>query len=314
MGESGSGSSGKIVGDVDYRVELTFDGVNDLRVIEAQIDAFMGASEVKDLSLILRVNPATFGALYRDGLVVFLTAPAVHEVFRLNGCKWVTHGSFVGTGSRIGSIPDLRLSLKLSLRSRNIFETSLFLACRLGICMVSVLMSKPSFPAAMDAPEGEVVVLSESLMADTVEASRKSPRKRMILPLHKSHGDSLHRMMNIMQPGTYIRPHRHSNPPKAESIVVLRGGLWFVVFSDEGQLEKAWKLAPGLGDFGVDIEPGVFHSFLVTEPDTVIFEVKPGPYERASDKDFAAWAPAEGESGVAKFQEQLMRGVEALAD
>ena len=30
------------------------------------------------------------------------------------------------------------------------------------------------------------------------------------------------------------------------------------------------------------------------EPDTVVFEVKPGPYQPTSDKDFAPWAPAEG--------------------
>lgn len=178
--------------------------------------------------------------------------------------------------------------------------------------MVSSLMSPPSFPTAMDAPEGSVVVLSESLLSKAVEASRTSPRKRMILPLHKSHEASLHRMMNVMQPGTYIRPHRHSNPPKAESIVVLRGGLWFVTFSEQGALARARKLEPGVGEFGVDIEPGVFHTFIVTDPDTVIFEVKPGPYERASDKDFAAWAPAEGEEGVVSYQLQLLRNVEAL--
>ena len=178
--------------------------------------------------------------------------------------------------------------------------------------MVSGLMSQPSFPTAMDAPKGSVVVFSESLMSAAVEASRESPRKRMILPLHKSHEASLHRMMNVMQPGTYIRPPRHSDPPKAESIVVLRGGLVFITFSALGKVEKAWKLAPGLGDFGVDIEPGVFHSFIVTDPDTVIFEVKPGPYERASDKDFATWAPAEGEAGVGSYQQQLLRDIEAL--
>ena len=174
-------------------------------------------------------------------------------------------------------------------------------------------MSNLSFPAALDAPEGSVVVMSETLLTEAVSKSQESPRKRIILPFHKNHDDSLHRMMNVMQPGTYVRPHRHSNPPKAESIVVLRGSLWFITFSDDGELDRSWRLEPGLGDFGVDILPGVFHSFIVTDPDTVIFEVKPGPYAKASDKDFASWAPAEGDPGVEPYLQDLLRRVDSGA-
>ena len=172
-------------------------------------------------------------------------------------------------------------------------------------------MSNVSFPAALDAPEGAVVVMSEALMSEAVSKSQESPRKRIILPFHKDHDASLHRMMNVMQPGTYIRPHRHSNPPKAESIILVRGGLWFVTFTEHGDLDGSWLLQPGLGDFGVDIMPGVFHSFLVTEPDTVIFEVKPGPYVKASDKDFASWAPHEGDSEVEAYQQNLLTQIES---
>jgi hypothetical protein len=59
--------------------------------------------------------------------------------------------------------------------------------------------------------------------------------------------------------------------------------------------------------FGVDIEPGVFHSFFALEEDTVLFEVKPGPYERIADKDFAAWAPKEGTAEARSYLEGLYR-------
>lgn len=170
-------------------------------------------------------------------------------------------------------------------------------------------MSKPSFPVALEPPPGAVVVLSEALLQSAVEGSRQSARGRIILPLHKNREEGLHRMMNVMQPGTYIRPHRHYSPPKAESIVVLRGGLWFITFENDGRVDQSWKLEPGLGDFGVDIMPGIFHSFIVTEPDTVIFEVKPGPYVKAVDKDFASWAPAEGDDNVETYQRELGRAI-----
>ena len=173
------------------------------------------------------------------------------------------------------------------------------------------LMSKSTFPVALEPPAGSVVVLNEALLQPATDGSRQSPRGRIILPLHKDHDENLHRMMNVMQPGTYIRPHRHSDPPKAESIVVLRGGLWFITFENDWQVDRVWKLEPGLGDFGVDIMPGVFHSFMVTDPDTVIFEVKPGPYVKASDKDFASWAPIEGDASVEAYQQKMLRTVES---
>ena len=175
--------------------------------------------------------------------------------------------------------------------------------------MVGLAMADLTFPVALDAPKGSVVLLNENLLTEAMTASRKSPRKRIILPLHQDHQELLHRMMNVMQPETYVRPHRHLAPPKAESIVVLRGGIWLVLFTDEGEVYGAWHLKPGYGDFGADIAPGVFHTFIVTQPDTVLFEVKPGPYQRSSDKDFASWAPAEGEADVRRYQETLLAGL-----
>ncbi|MGD8861079.1 MAG: hypothetical protein PVI30_13820 [Myxococcales bacterium] len=37
---------------------------------------------------------------------------------------------------------------------------------------------------------------------------------------------------------------------------------------------------------------------MALEPDTLIYEVKPGPWSAATDKSFAPWAPAEGDPGA----------------
>ena len=34
--------------------------------------------------------------------------------------------------------------------------------------------------------------------------------------------------------------------------------------------------------------------------------MKPGPYSQANDKDFAPWAPREGEPGAAEYLERLL--------
>ncbi|HEX8825423.1 MAG TPA: WbuC family cupin fold metalloprotein [Archangium sp.] len=155
-------------------------------------------------------------------------------------------------------------------------------------------MSPPSFPRALAAPDGELVVLSRSLVERVTESSRESPRRRIILPFHKSEADPLHRMLNVIQPDSYVRPHRHLEPPKSEAWVLLRGALAFFTFEDDGRVRDCLGLEAGGEHFGVDLAPGIFHGLVALAPDTVIFEVKNGPYAPTNDKAFASWAPAEG--------------------
>ena len=80
---------------------------------------------------------------------------------------------------------------------------------------------------ALPAPSGDLFVLSDEALQTTVRASHGSPRRRMIQPFHRSEQDTLHRMFNAVQPDSYIRPHRHLKPPKAEAWIVLRGKVVF---------------------------------------------------------------------------------------
>jgi cupin fold WbuC family metalloprotein len=162
-----------------------------------------------------------------------------------------------------------------------------------------------SFPRALDAPAGELVILSRSLVESVTEASRASPRQRIILPFHKRESELLHRMLNIIQPDSYVRPHRHLEPPKTEAWVVLRGAVAFFTFEDEGGVRDCLLLEAGGEHFGVDLAPGLFHGLVALAPDTVLYEVKDGPYAPASDKAFASWAPAEGTPEAAGYLRHL---------
>ncbi|MDB4990188.1 MAG: hypothetical protein JWN04_5366 [Myxococcaceae bacterium] len=162
---------------------------------------------------------------------------------------------------------------------------------------------------ALPASTEPVVLLTKQLLSEALAASRQSDRKRMILPFHKTAEDPLHRMFNAMQPGTYVQPHRHLAPAKSEVFLVLCGALDFVVFDEHGEIQLVRRLAAGSETFGIDLSPGIFHSFLVREPDSVIYEVKPGPYTAIDDKDFAPWAPAEGAPGVDAYRTSLEAAV-----
>jgi cupin fold WbuC family metalloprotein len=160
---------------------------------------------------------------------------------------------------------------------------------------------------ALENPQGDLVVLSRADLDETVAESRVSARRRIIRPYHRTNDDNLHRMFNAIQPGSYARPHRHLDPPKAEAWIVLRGKLLFVAFLEDGTIDQAIVLEAEGERFGVDLVPGRFHTIVALVPDTVIYEVKSGPYTPASDKEFAPWAPAEGAPEVDAYLADLLR-------
>jgi cupin fold WbuC family metalloprotein len=160
---------------------------------------------------------------------------------------------------------------------------------------------------ALPAPSGDLFVLDDEVLQGTVRASRGSPRRRMIQPFHRSAQDTLHRMLNAVQPDSYVRPHRHLDPPKAEAWVVLRGAMVFFTFEEDGAIRDCIEVRAGGPAFGVDLIPGVFHAFLAIEADTVVYEVKTGPYSASNDKEFARFSPAEGADEASDYLEYLQQ-------
>jgi cupin fold WbuC family metalloprotein len=164
----------------------------------------------------------------------------------------------------------------------------------------------PSHRRALDAPTGDLAILSRGVVATSVAYSRESPRRRVIQPFHRSAADPLHRMLNAVQPDSYVRPHRHLDPPKAEAWIVLQGALVFFTFEDDGAVRDSVRLSASGENFGVDLAPGIYHGFVALEPDTVIYEVKTGPYSEQDDKSFAPWAPLEGQPQAAAYMQTLL--------
>jgi len=145
------------------------------------------------------------------------------------------------------------------------------------------------------------------MFRDLIERAESSPRRRTNHNFHASMEENPHRFLNVMLRGTYIAPHRHRDPPKAESFLVLEGEMAFFTFDDEGHIATTHVL--GRDAIGIDIQPDVWHTAAVLSDHAVCYEVKPGPYSVTNDKDFAPWAPREGDPGVAVYQEWLLANV-----
>jgi cupin fold WbuC family metalloprotein len=165
-----------------------------------------------------------------------------------------------------------------------------------------------------------VQLLTDSLIQSVVEKAKHSPRLRMNHNFHGGPEDNPHRFLNVFIYGTYVTPHRHKNPPKAESFIVLDGYIAVFVFNDNGVLDKTIVLGSGspppripvsaIGGSvarGIDLPPGLWHSITALTPHAVTYEVKPGPWNPSTDKEFAPWAPQEGDASASDYLQQLLR-------
>jgi|GEM_PF-50956 len=168
--------------------------------------------------------------------------------------------------------------------------------------------------AATKSGHETVALIDRALVERKAFDAKRSDRGREIHIFHEGDPDPLQRMLNAIQPGSYVRPHRHLNPPKAESIILLQGMLAYVSFSDDGLPEEGGLVLidSARGVYGCDIRPGIWHTIFALAPDTVLFEVKPGPYDPSVDKEFAPWSPAEYSEEAAAFLAELEDGFRRL--
>ena len=124
--------------------------------------------------------------------------------------------------------------------------------------------------------------------------ARTAPRRRQNLNLHPELRDPIQRLLNAGEPDTYVRPHRH-RPGRWELVAVLRGRVDTLLFDDTGAVTARYTL--GIGNC-IEIPGATWHGFVFALPGTIALEIKPGPYDPQLDKEFAAWAPAEGAPGA----------------
>ena len=66
-------------------------------------------------------------------------------------------------------------------------------------------------------------LIDTPLLDATTARAKQSPRLRMNHNFHERLDDPVNRLLNALEPGTYLRPHRHSNPDKTEIFLLLRG-------------------------------------------------------------------------------------------
>jgi cupin fold WbuC family metalloprotein len=137
--------------------------------------------------------------------------------------------------------------------------------------------------------------IDQTLLTTLSTQAAASPRLRAHHNLHPQLGDPVQRLCIAMEPGTYVRPHRHMQPETWEILLILSGAVALLIFDDSGKVLERIELAAGGEVTAVEIPANTWHAVASLKAGTVVFEVKQGPYAPISEVNYAPWSPAEGE-------------------
>ena len=114
-------------------------------------------------------------------------------------------------------------------------------------------------------------------LLDEVSAKAKvNERLRMNYNLHDSLDAKAQRLLNALEVGTILPIHRHRHT--SETYILIRGKIRVMFYNEMGGETESFMLDPLQENYGVHIPAGQWHTLEVLENNTVIFEVKDGPY------------------------------------
>ena len=150
-------------------------------------------------------------------------------------------------------------------------------------------------------------IIDQKMLDQLTSEAQASPRRRKNFNFHPGDAFCCHRLLNAMEPDSYIRPHHHLDPLKDESMVMVRGRMGVLVFDKAGNIVSQATIAAAGNAVAVDIPHGLFHTVVALESGTVFFESKAGPYLPLTDEEKGGWAPAEGTEEALPYLAGLAR-------
>ncbi|KTS71671.1 cupin [Pseudomonas oryzihabitans] len=147
-------------------------------------------------------------------------------------------------------------------------------------------------------------LFDQALFADLLRQAALSPRRRAHHNLHAM-DEPCHRLVVGMCADSYVPPHRHLDPHKAESLLVLQGRLGLLSFDEQGGVLQRQELSQAAGCLGVDLAPGHYHALVALGGDCLFFECKAGPFVPLGEGERPAWAPLEGTADAPRYHAWL---------
>ena len=147
--------------------------------------------------------------------------------------------------------------------------------------------------------------IGPEVIRELVKQSVESPRLRSHYNIHDSLDEDIQRLLICLQPNSFIRPHFHPEEDKKEMLILLQGSCTAITFDNEGNISEKVKLSHENGTLVSEFPPKAYHSIICHDADTVIMEVKKGPYKPLPAECFADWAPDEKDPHRIEYIDRL---------
>jgi cupin fold WbuC family metalloprotein len=160
--------------------------------------------------------------------------------------------------------------------------------------------------------EGSIATVGAADIETVRNAVAKTPKRRARINAHPGRDDDLHEMIIAIEPGSYIRPHKH--PGKSEAFHIIEGAVDIVVFTETGDIDQIVSLAAKGGEapFYYRMSKPHFHTLIIRSELLVVHEITNGPF-RPEGTVFATFAPEEGDvTAATAFQASLVDRVSAF--
>ena len=92
-------------------------------------------------------------------------------------------------------------------------------------------------------------------------------------------------------------------------MVAVRGLIALVAFDDLGTVVDVVRFgSTGYGAHfaaGAEVAASTWHTVIALRSESILLEVKAGPFDPSRAKDLAPWAPEEGSSAASDYLEKL---------
>lgn len=152
-------------------------------------------------------------------------------------------------------------------------------------------------------------VFNSDYLSKLIAQAQCSRRKRQHSNIHESYADPCQRLFNAIEPGSYIRPHRHASDPKNELLIAVRGLMALVTFDEQGNVVEVIHFGADRHGkkmtIGAELPANKWHTVIALESGCILLEVKEGPFDPSQPKDFAPWAPQEDEPFSQEYLKML---------
>jgi cupin fold WbuC family metalloprotein len=161
--------------------------------------------------------------------------------------------------------------------------------------------------------QGPIATIGSADIELLRNAVSRTPKRRARINAHPGHDDALHEMIIAIEPGSYIRPHRHHG--KSEAFHIIEGNVDIVVFSEDGAIAEIVSLGEkgGPRPFYYRMSEPHFHTLIIRSDLLIVHEITNGPF-RPEGTLYAAFAPAEDDPAAAAYRAELIKRAAAFQD